>query len=532
MPKNLKFWATAVVLLSLLQAAVAVLVPKGPSLTLASEALDLALHIVASLAFFLNARTSIGKTRIFWHLQAACWGILAVVSATWLYYGAVWHQDVPSMFVGDIFLFLAGVPMLAGLLLRPDRGSDSNAPFSFLDLPLLVLWWLFLYFFFVTPWQYIVPDEVRYGPSYNALLLAEDLASIGLLILLWRDGFGKWKRFYLNLLCAEVLSAGSAYVANRAIDANTYYPGGWYDVMIDASVAWFAIAALLGNGLAPEAGSEEYLDQRAGRWMTRVAMIAMLSIPALAAWSLLGGSAPPAVTKFRVLVALGMITVMGCLIFLKQYGLGEELAKTNHILHEASLTDPLTGCRNRRYFDSTIEADVSHVLRCFTDNRDESRRDLIFYFIDADHFKEVNDCHGHDAGDKVLVTMAQRISSAIRLSDILVRWGGEEFLVVSRYTDRTDGDTLANRLLTAIAGRPFAVGAKENLVNLTCSVGWAAFPWLTGKPDAFSYGEVLGLADRGLYEAKQAGRNCAIGMRASGKTITNLVDGEVPSAKS
>ena len=529
-PKNLKLWSAAVVGLALLQAAVAFLVPKGYALTTASEAVDLTLHIAAALLFFFNARTSTGKTRVFWNLQAACWGTLSVVSALWMYYGVVMHQDVPSVFVGDIFLFLAGVPMLAGLLLRPDRRSNYGAPLSFLDLPLLVLWWLFLYLFFVTPWQYVVPDELRYGPTFNMLLLAEDLVSIALLTLLWRDGFGKWKRFYLNLLAAEVLSAASSYLANRAIDANAYYPGSWYDALIDMSIAWFAISAVLGRGLAPEASLEEHPDQRAGRWMTRVAMVAVLSIPALAAWGLLSGDAPPAVTKFRVLVALGTITIMGCLTFWKQHGLGQELAKTNHILHEASLTDPLTGCRNRRFFDSTIEADISHVLRCFSDRRDESRRDLIFYLIDADHFKNVNDHYGHDAGDKVLVEMARRISSAIRLSDILVRWGGEEFLVISRYTDRNDGDTLANRVLSAISARPFSVGDHGDLVSLTCSVGWAAFPWLSGKPDAYSYGEVLALADRALYEAKQAGRNCAVGMRASGKLVTHPTACEVPYA--
>ena len=109
--------------------------------------------------------------------------------------------------------------------------------------------------------------------------------------------------------------------------------------------------------------------------------------------------------------------------------------------------------------------------------------------------------------------------------------GREEFLVISRYTDRNDGDILAKRLLSALASRPFVSGTRENQVNLTCSVGWAAFPWLAGNPDAFSYAEVLSLADRALYDAKQAGRNCAIGMRASGKMLTIPVVGAVPSAK-
>ena len=518
--RNIKPWVTVVVVLSLLQAAVAFLVHKGPALTATSEILDLALHISVTLAFFFNARSSSGKVKLFWLLQASCWGILTVTSSLWMFYGVDLHQEVPKIFVGDIFLFLAGVPMLAALLLRPDRRSEHRSPLSFLDLPLLVLWWLFLYLFFVTPWQYVIPDEIRYGQSYNILLLVQDLVTIALLVLIARNNLGKWTRVYINLLGAQVLSAGTAYLANRAIDANTYYPGSWYDVVLDVSVAWFAVSAFVGRGLTPEPSSEERSDQKAGRWMTRVAMIAVLSIPAFAAWSLIRGDAPPAVTKFRVLVALGTIAVMGCLIFLRQYVLGEELAKTNHILHEASLTDPLTVCRNRRFFDSTIEADVSHVLRCFSDGRDESRRDLIFYFIDADHFKSVNDRYGHHAGDKVLVEMAHRISSAIRLSDILVRWGGEEFLVISRYTDRAEADTLANRLLSAINQRPFVVEGNGSLIPLTCSVGWAAFPWLTGKPDAFSHTEVLALADRALYEAKQAGRNCAVGMRASGKTMT------------
>jgi diguanylate cyclase (GGDEF)-like protein len=269
----------------------------------------------------------------------------------------------------------------------------------------------------------------------------------------------------------------------------------------------------------------------AGRWTTTIAMLAVLSIPALAAWALLRSAAPPEVTRFRVLVALATLTLMGCLIFVKQRGLGKELARANHILHEASLTDPLTGCRNRRFFDSTIEGDISYVLRCFADGRDPNKRDLVFYLIDADHFKEVNDRFGHDAGDKVLIEMVRRLSSAIRLSDVLVRWGGEEFLVVSRYTDRNEADILATRLLAAISSRPFAVAEDGPLVHQTCSLGWAAFPWLVTKPEAFSFPEVLALADRALYEAKQSGRNRAVGMRTGGKIITQLNSAEVHSEK-
>ena len=525
LPRILKVLGGAAAVLLLAQAAVAYFVPKGPALTDSSEVVDWALHIVIALTFLHIAWTATGRTKLFWCLQATCWWMLLATNTLWTYYGVILHQEVPGLFTGDILLFLSGVPMFAGLMLRPHRQS-GYAPFRFIDLPLLVLWWLFLYLFFVTPWQYIIPDEARYGPNYNFVLLAEDLAAVGVLIFLWWDSSGKWKRFYGSLLGAQAVIATAAYLANKAIDTKDYFPGSWYDVVIDTAIAGFVLAGLLGAGLEPETNRVSNTEAT-GRWTTIVAMFAVLSIPAVAAWAILASAAPPEITRFRVLVALATITLMGCLIFVKQRGLRQELARANRILHEASLTDPLTGCRNRRFFDSTIEADVSHVLRCYSDDRDQTRRDLVFYLIDADRFKDVNDKFGHGAGDSVLIEMVRRISSAIRLSDVLVRWGGDEFLVLSRYTDRNEADALATRLLTAISSRPFAIG--ENGLCETCSVGWAAFPWLVTRPDAFSFTEVLALADRALYEAKQAGRDRAVGMRPSGKIVTELPACEVPS---
>jgi diguanylate cyclase (GGDEF)-like protein len=530
LPRSVKAWSGAVVVLLLAQGVVSLLIPRGQTLTNSSEAVDWALHIATAFIFVHIAWTSKVRTRTFWRLQAACWGMLLVTNTLWTYYGVVRHEEVPALFVGDILLFLAGVPMFAGLMLQPHR-EKGHAPLRFVDLPLLVLWWLFLYLFFVTPWQYVVPDVVRYGPNYNFVLLAEDVVAIVLLFLLCAGSTGKWKRFYGSLLGAQTLLAGIAYLTNKAIDTNSYFPGSWYDVVIDAGVTWFALTALLGSGLTPEESREDNSEKPPISWTTLVAMFAVLSIPALAAWALLGPATPPQVTRFRVLVGLATITVMGCLIFVKQRGPAKELARANRVLHEASLTDPLTGCRNRRYFDSTIEADISHGLRCFHDNRDQHRRDLIFYLIDADRFKEVNDQFGHGAGDRVLVEMVGRISAAIRLSDVLVRWGGDEFLVVSRYTDRNEAEALATRLLNAISGRPFAVNEEGHRIPLTCSVGWAAFPWLVTKPDAFTHIEVLGLADRALYEAKQAGRNRAVGMQTTGKMITELRTSETPAEK-
>ena len=218
--------------------------------------------------------------------------------------------------------------------------------------------------------------------------------------------------------------------------------------------------------------------------------------------------------------------LMAFLLFIQHRRLNLELRRTNIVLEEASLTDPMTGLRNRRYFSATIEGDVSQATRSHADNRDPHTRDLVFYLIDADNFKEVNDQYGHDVGDKVLIEMAHRLSSSIRHSDVLVRWGGEEVLIVSRYTDRSEAELLAQRVLSAVADTPIRLSGSGESIYRTCSLGWAAFPWSPENPEAIGYEEVLTLADRGLHRAKALGKNRAVGVvPATGKLPAMTIEG-------
>ena len=154
-------------------------------------------------------------------------------------------------------------------------------------------------------------------------------------------------------------------------------------------------------------------------------------------------------------------------------------------------------------------------IRAYAEGNDLAERDIIFYLVDLDNFKKVNDLYGHDGGDRVLIESARRIASAIRNSDLLVRWGGEEFLVVSRSTDRRQAGILAQRVLDAFRAKPFAIDSAGQ-VNQTCSIGWAAFPWFEDDVDGIGYEGVLKFADRALYRAKKAGKNQAVGMVHSG----------------
>ncbi len=193
-----------------------------------------------------------------------------------------------------------------------------------------------------------------------------------------------------------------------------------------------------------------------------------------------------------------------------------ELMQKNKELEDQSLTDPLTGTRNRRYFYETISKDYAQSTRSYlkTPRPGEAApvgQELIFLLVDIDRFKRVNDDLGHTAGDRLLREMAKRIESVMRKSDDLVRWGGEEFLLVCRTTDRENASLLCNRLLETIRKVPFDVGNGVQ-IHKTCSIGWAPFPWTKEDVGLLSIENVIELADKALYLAKREGRNRSYGM--------------------
>ncbi len=499
--------------------------PQGTAQIAISDLVGGLLMLLALFAFVSNGLQSKGRTRWFWMLQAAGWALWFSDQVVWITFDLILHRKLPGMYPADALLFLAGAPMMAGLLLRPHRQpTERSARLGVLDFLLLLLWWLYLYVAFVVCWQYVSPSEGAYNRNFDLLSIAETVLIVCVLLAFWRESSGRWKTFYACLGGAFVFNGVWFYVLNGAIEKNLYFAGSWYDIPYSGSFAVFTAVALLGPGLLPT--PETAADESYGGWMANLAMMAVLSLPIIALYALLDPHLPHQVADFRVLITLATMFLMALLLFIQHRRLNQELRRTNLVLEEASLTDPMTGLRNRRYFSATIESDVSQALRSHADGRDPHTRDLVFYLIDADNFKEVNDLYGHDVGDKVLVEMAHRLSSSIRHSDVLVRWGGEEFLIVSRYTDRTEAELLAQRVLSTVADTPFSMVGSGETMYRTCSLGWAAFPWFLDNPRAISYEEVLTLADRGLHQAKQAGKNRAVGiLPASGKLPATTIEG-------
>ena len=196
-------------------------------------------------------------------------------------------------------------------------------------------------------------------------------------------------------------------------------------------------------------------------------------------------------------------------------------------LHESSLTDPLTGLRNRRFLSEHIDADISLALR-----RHDSHlaygaplpadADLVFFLVDIDRFKQVNDRHGHAAGDAVISQMRSRLQAVFRDTDYLVRWGGEEFLVVARSTAREHAPELAERMRRSVAEHAFDIG-KANPLRKTCSIGFACFPLAPKLPRALDWETTIRAADTALYAVKRAGRNGWLGLlSAEGETAEDL----------
>jgi diguanylate cyclase (GGDEF)-like protein len=175
------------------------------------------------------------------------------------------------------------------------------------------------------------------------------------------------------------------------------------------------------------------------------------------------------------------------------------LATSNEMLKVQSERDPLTGLANRRHFQAVMRQLAA-----------DGKLNGTVYLIDIDHFKNVNDQHGHSAGDAVLVEVAQRLRETLREQDLIVRWGGEEFLVVVQSIGAEQVDALAQRMLNVLDRAAVTVDAHR--IAVSASIGFATFP-IGPTSLRVSWERAINLVDTAMYLAKAHGRNRAYGVR-------------------
>ena len=536
-------------------------VSRGFVLTAFGDLIQCALLLSCTIATLSNLRSAHHKSKRFWALIGTGCAMWLTAQLLWTYFEVFLRRETPNPFIGDVILFLHIVPMMAAVALQPHIHRDGRtARLGALDFALLLTWWLYLYLFIVIPWQYVNPIESIYGRGFDLLYAAEQLVFVVSLVLASRRSSGRWRTIYRQLLGAALLYCIGSMAASEAIDLHLYYTGSLFDVPLGAAMAWFAVIGFTAPKTSAAEPLEETVAHGDGIWKARLATLAVFVTPLLVAWAQFGGLAPKSVRTYRLLLTVAVMTVMGALVVLRQHLVDQqllsllqlsrrnldemcrlkdelenkeqslrwhsmELQRKNLELQEISFTDPLTGVWNRRYLEEILTAEAEQVLRNYHrvrggNIRKLDHRDLVFIMVDMDFFKEVNDHYGHPVGDRLLQLVAERLSLVVRKSDVLVRWGGEEFLIMSRSADPSGTPAFCTRILETMARERFDLGQGVQL-HQTCSVGWASYPWSRTSFDAICAEEAIALADAALYRAKALGRNQGVGIVPSDAANTN-----------
>ncbi|MBZ2209238.1 tetratricopeptide repeat-containing diguanylate cyclase [Massilia soli] len=214
----------------------------------------------------------------------------------------------------------------------------------------------------------------------------------------------------------------------------------------------------------------------------------------------------------RVWWLLALVFAMAAVIvgtlYRKVRSANARLEEKNQELKQQSSRDPLTGLYNRRHFQEFMRNHV-HTEQRGSGTSGEEVIGAIF-LLDVDHFKHVNDRHGHAAGDMVLKMISDHLRVILRETDMIVRWGGEEFLAFLPAIPRSGVDEIAARLLAGVAAQDIVY--QGSTIPVRVSVGYAPFPLKPGSAE-LSWERAVNLVDMALYLAKAHGRNRAYGVR-------------------
>lgn len=333
-----------------------------------------------------------------------------------------------------------------------------------------------------------------------------------------RDGAGRITFMYPVLsasigiiLVAALFARGRSAPCSLVIAASAFGVGALGDagyaylVAVDSStglswmnVAWEAQAVLL--GLAAFVGARRREEKAVHPRSERV------YLPTLVAF--LG-----AVVLFladyvflnRARLALPLLLLLGMLA--RQLIVTGDRTRLARELGQAALTDPLTSLRNRRFFDEQIDIEAEGIRR--------DGKALSLVLVDLDHFKNINDTYGHALGDTVLAEVAARLRQSVRATDVVCRYGGEEFVCILPGAREDDAVALAERMRGALGRTPVATARDNKSVMVTGSFGVATVD-ARGQAGPIDVDALIKRADRALYLAKANGRDRVVGSSSEG----------------
>ena len=435
-----------------------------------------------------TAATASGRWRRFWVLIALSTLLWLAGEMTWAWYEVVLRTPVPYPGPPDVFYVASYLPVLVAFTMIFDAAGALRRYRALLDASVVAL------VIGAVGWQLLIAPNLRSGLSLSALTAATPpLLDVATVVLVGTLGCAGSRR-----MPAALVAVTLAYVSFAVSDAvyswvtlvgSSPYPPeldlGW-----QLAAVLTAVGAVLGRGQGEELPAERATRDRG------------LPLVLIGAAVALGTMFVDALDRRLELWVLGLAAYVVAAVILRllltsrdKDGVTRDLERALAEQERLAVTDGLTGLYNRRF--------VEEMLRLETARAQRTGERLGLIVVDVDHFKSVNDAHGHQAGDEVLQAIAERLVSAVRRPDVVGRYGGEEFVVILPGAGPEVLLELAERCRRAVAGHAFPLRDGAPL-PITVSLGVAGLP-----EHAITARELVRTADRALYLAKAAGRNRA-----------------------
>lgn len=470
--------------------------PGGQQLI--GDAFFLPITVVAIAAAWRASQRSggPGRLRSSWRLIALAWSAFLGGAIAQLVYELQGVKPYPSIADG---LYLAFYPlMLWGLLRFPTaRRTSADRVRLTLDLATTVIGGCAVVWYVVLGPTALAAGQSTLEAIFSVAYPVGDMVLIvGLASLLLRRPPACSYRALALMAAGLALFVVADLIYGNATLHGTYQGGDsvdslWIVAITVAAVAGLAQRPLLTGAKAPPA------EDDAGR-REQSSWLPYLAVSAGGLLLIVSQRHQHFFPTFSLILT---VVLLMALVSARQFLANRDLHSSDRALRTArdelsvqASTDALTGLPNHRALVSALDSELERSVRY--------GRPFAVAFLDVDHFKTVNDRHGHLGGDGALQEFAQVIPSGLRAIDIVGRWGGEEFIAVLPEVDAASALAIAERVRGLVASHPFqSIGGT----HLTCSIGVAAFP-----EHGTSCDELLACADGALYTAKHLGRDQAL----------------------
>jgi hypothetical protein len=270
-----------------------------------------------------------GTSSIFWTLLSFGFALWLLDQVLWTFYEAVLQAPPPSGFWGDVVLYLHVLPMLMALAVRPHLNrEDSPTLLNAANAGMVVVWWLYLYLYFVTPWRQVASFPSWWDQNYNVVYGAANIAlALVAGVALWKSE-GKWRTFYAHFFGAASLYAVGSFMASAAIDAGQYYSGSLYDLPLILALAWYAGLGLVARDLRLNKSPADLTPAIRTNWGTPLAVAAVLSVPLVELREMFVSDIPADVVTYRSLLSVGTTLILFALFLLRSKALRSRPAST------------------------------------------------------------------------------------------------------------------------------------------------------------------------------------------------------------